>query len=250
MGREITNIVEILNFYQALGFRELPINFFQSLIPSIQYSSTNIISNQSGSEILKEKNRFTDKDSLTDVMDELNKQIKHCIKCTLSNSRTHPVCGEGDLNSDIMFVGEAPGVEEDLQGKPFVGEAGKLLTSLIEKIGFTRKDIYITNTVKCHPPKNREPFESEISTCFDYLKKEIEIVKPKVIMTLGKVATFALMGAKGKIRDIHISKIRGQMFYYNNIPVIPTFHPAYLLRNRKDKWLTWEDAQQALRRLK
>jgi len=91
MGREITNIVEILNFYQALGFRELPINFFQSLIPSIQHRSTNIISNQSGSEILKEKNRFTDKDSLTDVMDELNKQIKHCIKCTLSNSRTHPV---------------------------------------------------------------------------------------------------------------------------------------------------------------
>lgn len=217
MGREIDNI---LNFYKALGFRELPVNFFKLF-----------------------------KVNCSNDFESLREEIRKCTKCPLSKIRKNPVCGEGNLKAKLMFVGEAPGVDEDVEGKPFVGEAGKLLTNLIEKMGLKRQDVYITNTVKCHPPGNRDPLEEEISVCFDYLKKEIEIISPCVIMTLGKIATYALMGMKGKVKDVQISKLRGKVFYYNNIPVVPTFHPAYLLRNRKDKWLTWSDAQEALRRL-
>uniref|UniRef100_A0A7C4AJK4 Type-4 uracil-DNA glycosylase n=1 Tax=Thermodesulfovibrio aggregans TaxID=86166 RepID=A0A7C4AJK4_9BACT len=231
MGREINNILDILNFYKALGFRELPVNFLKSF-----YS-------------LADTSNCSDDNSF-EMVEKLNEEIRKCKKCPLSKTRKNPVCGEGNLKAKLLFVGEAPGVDEDLQGRPFVGEAGKLLSSLIQKMGFKRQDVYITNTVKCHPPGNRDPLEDEISVCFDYLKKEIEIISPLVIISLGKIATYALMGMKGKIKDIQISKIRGNVFYYNSIPVIPTFHPAYLLRNRKDKWLTWEDAQEALRRLK
>jgi len=232
MGRKIANILDILNFYKALGFKELPDIFLNPLLT---------FNNLSKSQ--KQNNSFK-------TIEELNQKIKNCVKCSLSSSRKNVVCGEGSINANLMFVGEAPGFDEDIQGRPFVGEAGKLLTNLIEKMGFKREEVYITNTVKCHPPKNRDPQEEEILACSEYLKKEIEIISPKVIMTLGKIATYALKGMVGKVKDIHISKIRGNVFYYDNIPVIPTFHPAYLLRNRKDKWLTWEDAQEALRRLK
>jgi len=232
MGREIDNILDILNFYKALGFKELPDNFVNPLL-----SVNNLRENR-------------EKTNSLETIEELNQKIKNCMKCSLSKSRKNVVCGEGSIKANLMFVGEAPGFDEDIQGRPFVGEAGKLLTNLIEKMGFKREEVYITNTVKCHPHHNRDPQEEEILACSDYLKKEIEIISPKVIMTLGKIATYALKGMSGKVKDIHISKIRGNVFYYDNIPVIPTFHPAYLLRNRKDKWLTWEDAQEALRRLK
>ncbi|GAB5046370.1 uracil-DNA glycosylase [Thermodesulfovibrio sp. TK110] len=234
MGRKIDNIINILNFYKTLGFKDLPEQFVQSLLCRFSEVANCDESSKHGQLSIQ----------------ELNEEIRQCKKCPLSNSRKNPVCGEGSINAKLMFVGEAPGVDEDLQGSPFVGEAGKLLTSLIEKMGFKRQDVYITNTVKCHPPMNRDPFESEICACFDYLKREIEIVSPQVIMCLGRVATYTLMGMHGKLKDFHISRIRGKVFFYNQIPVIPTFHPAYLLRNRKDKWLTWQDAQQALRRLK
>jgi DNA polymerase len=233
MGRKIDNILDILNFYKALGFKELPDNFLNPLLESVNNLT----------ESLEEINPLKN-------IEELNQKIKSCVRCSLSSSRKNVVCGEGSINAKLMFVGEAPGFDEDIQGRPFVGEAGKLLTSLIEKMGFTREEVYITNTVKCHPPQNRDPKEEEILACSDYLKKEIELISPKVIMTLGKIATYTLKGMVGKVKDIQISKIRGNVFYYDNIPVIPTFHPAYLLRNRKDKWLTWEDAQEALRRLK
>lgn len=229
MGREIEIIEELLNFYSAIGFRELPKNFLDEL--SINSKSGSIFENNQ--ELTK-----------------LNQEILTCTRCNLSKNRIKAVCGEGNPKAKLMFIGEAPGFEEDRDGRPFVGEAGKLLTSLIEKMGFQREEVYITNTVKCHPPRNREPVEEEVSACFNYLKREIELISPRVIMTLGKIATYALMGMKGKIKDIAISKIRGKVFFYKNISVIPTFHPAYLLRNRKDKWLTWEDAQEALRRLK
>ncbi|GAQ95065.1 DNA polymerase [Thermodesulfovibrio aggregans] len=237
MGREIDKVVEILNFYKNLGFKDLPEQFINSLL---ERQSLNVLAS--------DYDTSSDQEKLS--IEKLNEQIRNCKKCPLSNSRTNPVCGEGSITAKLMFVGEAPGVDEDLQGRPFVGEAGKLLTSLIEKMGFKREEVYITNTVKCHPPMNRDPFETEISSCFEYLKKEIKIVLPKVIMTLGKVATYTLMGMHGKLKDLQISKIRGKVFFYEQIPVIPTFHPAYLLRNRKDKWLTWNDAQEALRRLK
>lgn len=265
MGRKIDYIIDLLNFYKALGFKELPNDFLKSLLKnsyaksvkteSLSYSKVNIQSKKNN-EDLSESSIYNDDFSVSIgdeknlAIEKLNQEIKECKKCPLSNSRKNPVCGHGNINAKLMFIGEAPGVDEDLQGIPFVGEAGKLLTRLIEKMGFNRQDVYITNAVKCHPPTNREPFESEIEICFDYLKREIEIVSPKVIMTLGKVATYALMEMKRKLKEVQISKIRGKVFFYKEITVIPTFHPAYLLRNRKDKWLTWEDAQEALRRLK
>lgn len=231
MGREIESILDILNFYKALGFKELPKSFIESLTKESRFEKT--INDGESKTLLK-----------------INEEIKSCTKCPLHKSRNKAVCGEGAISSKLMFIGEAPGLEEDKEGKPFVGEAGKLLTRLIEKMGFNRQEVYITNTVKCHPPSNRTPLEEEVSVCFEYLRQEIEIISPKVIMALGKVATYVLLGRKGKIKDLAISKIRGNVFFYADIPVIPTFHPSYLLRNRKDKWLTWQDAQEALRRLK
>ena len=265
MGIKIDTIIDLLNFYKALGFKEIPNDFLKSLLKNSHaksvkteslLNSTVNIQSKKNNENLSKISIYNDDFSVSfgheknSAIEKLNQEIKECKKCPLSNSRKNPVCGQGNINAKLIFIGEAPGIDEDLQGIPFVGEAGKLLTSLIEKMGFNRQDVYITNTVKCHPPGNREPFESEIEICFDYLKREIEIVSPKVIMTLGKVATYALMEMKSKLKEIKISKIRGNVFFYRKIPVIPTFHPAYLLRNRKDKWLTWEDAQEALRRLK
>ncbi len=241
MGREIDCIVNILTYYKSLGFNELPFSFVEKILKSQKQACIGIQTTNPSS--------FNDEVYLKTELEKIKERVKSCKKCQLSKSRTNPVFGEGNIKARLMFIGEAPGVDEDIQGSPFVGEAGKLLTSLIQKMGFKREEVYITNTIKCHPPNNRDPLEEEVSACFEYLKKEIEIISPRVIMTLGKVATYVLMGMKGKMKDLAISKIRGKVFSYNSIPVVPTFHPAYLLRNRKDKWLTWEDAQEALRRL-
>ncbi len=195
----------------------------------------------------------------------LREEIGDCQRCKLSRTRKTIVFGEGNPDSMLMFIGEAPGEEEDRQGRPFVGEAGQLLTRLIEKMGFKRQDLYIANIVKCRPPQNREPEEDEIMTCIAFLKKQIEIIKPSVIMTLGGVATRSLLYSYPKKSDDFlgtpileeqkkkkegITQLRGKVYYYKDIPVVPTFHPAYLLRNPKDKKLTWQDALLVLRLLK
>lgn len=145
-----------------------------------------------------------------------------------------------------MLIGEAPGREEDLQARPFVGEAGVLLTRLIEKMGFKREDVYIANVLKCRPPLNRDPESDEIEQCREYVEKQIEIISPAVIMTLGRISAQTLIG-NTKLR---MTAIRGKNFNYKGIPLIPTFHPAYLLRNPRDKWLTWDDAQKVIEKLK
>jgi DNA polymerase len=156
-----------------------------------------------------------------------------------------------------MFIGEAPGREEDNQARPFVGDAGQLLTKLIgkmgEKMGFKREDVYIANIVKCRPPMNRDPHEDESRNCSAFLVRQIEIISPEVIVSLGRISTFYLSGRSGPITSFSITKERGKFFEYRvadrSIPVMPTFHPAYLMRNPKDKWLTWEDAQAVLKKL-
>ncbi len=174
-------------------------------------------------------------------LDELRRRIGDCRRCRLSEKRKRLVFGEGDPDARLLFVGEAPGEEEDRQGRPFVGKAGELLNRLIEKMGFKREEVYIANTVKCRPPGNRKPLEDEIRTCMPFLERQIEIIAPAVIMTLGDVATRALLGDVGSI-----SRVRGKTFSYRGIPLVPTFHPSYLLRNPKSKWLTWSDAQVVL----
>jgi DNA polymerase len=182
-----------------------------------------------------------DKESALKV---LRDEIGDCQRCKLCRNRANIVFGEGLSGAKIMFIGEGPGRDEDIQARPFVGEAGKLLASLITKLGQKREEVYIANIVKCRPPNNREPEEDEILACRPFVEKQIQIIQPTVIVSLGKVATHALLKIKTPI-----SRVRGNFFDHHGIPLMPTFHPAYLLRNRKDKWLTWGDMQKVLEKI-
>ncbi|MCL4428471.1 MAG: uracil-DNA glycosylase [Deltaproteobacteria bacterium] len=166
-----------------------------------------------------------------------DEKVNECIKCRLSIARKKIVFGEGSPESRLMFIGEAPGAEEDNTGRPFVGRAGQLLTKIIESIGLKREEVYIANIIKCRPPENRNPLEDEINLCVPFLKEQISIIKPEIICTLGKFATEFIIGKdKGAI-----SSVRGKEFNYEGINVIPTYHPSYLLRNPGAKRETWED---------
>jgi uracil-DNA glycosylase len=160
-----------------------------------------------------------------------------CSRCKLHRlGRTQIVFGVGNPNADLMFVGEAPGGDEDLQGIPFVGRAGQLLTKIIEAINLTRDSVYIANVIKCRPPQNRNPELDEVETCEPFLFRQIEVIQPKVIVALGKFAAQALL----KTLD-PISRLRGRVFEYRGAKLVPTFHPAYLLRNPGSKREVWED---------
>ena len=163
--------------------------------------------------------------------------IGDCTRCKLHTlGRTQVVFGVGNPEADLMFVGEAPGRDEDLQGYPFVGRAGQLLTKIIEAIALKREDVYIANVIKCRPPENRNPEPDEVATCEPFLFRQIDIIKPKVIVALGK------FGAQTLLRTLDpISRLRGRVFDYRGAKLIPTFHPAYLLRNPSSKREVWED---------
>jgi DNA polymerase len=178
-------------------------------------------------------------------LEDLREYIGDCTRCKLCRGRRKLVFGEGSGRARLVFVGEAPGREEDIEGRPFVGEAGRLLTKIIENgMGIGRKDVYICNVIKCRPPNNRDPEKDEIETCFPFLEEQIRMINPEVICTLGRIAAQALLG-----REFHMTQERGQWFSYLDIPVMPTFHPAYLLRNPSAKRQVWEDAQKIMKRL-
>jgi uracil-DNA glycosylase family 4 len=174
----------------------------------------------------------------------LEETIRSCQRCPLAQTRTHAVPGEGDLNAELMFVGEAPGRDEDIQGRPFVGKAGQLLTKIIHAMSFQREEVYITNVVKCRPPSNRNPQGNEIASCKDYLLTQIEMIKPKVIVTLGKVAAdFFIRNSLG------MTALRGDFYDFHQTKVMPTFHPSYLIRNEgnnKLKKMVWEDMKKVM----
>jgi uracil-DNA glycosylase len=176
-------------------------------------------------------------EALVDVRNE----IGDCTRCRLhSQGRTQIVFGVGNPQADLMFVGEAPGADEDVQGIPFVGRAGQLLTRIIEAIGLTRDDVYIANVIKCRPPGNRNPEQDEVNTCEPFLYRQIDIIKPKVIVALGTFAAKALLQSTDPI-----SRLRGRTYDYRGAKLIPTFHPAYLLRNPSSKREVWEDMKVA-----
>jgi len=177
-----------------------------------------------------------------DLLDRLYEPYKKCYQCPLGKlGRTHVVFGEGNPDAQIMFVGEGPGKNEDLQGRPFVGRAGKLLNQTLEKISIKRKDVFITNIVKCRPPNNRNPEPKEINTCKNILLyNQIKIINPTIIITLGAIAATALLN-----KDIKISKIRGKMNALGPIDLLPTYHPAYILRNPKAYDLFFDDLKLA-----
>lgn len=176
---------------------------------------------------------------------ELRDAIGDCRRCKLCAGRTHLVFGVGNPNAELMFVGEGPGRDEDLQGEPFVGRAGQLLTDIITKgMGMKREDVYIANVVKCRPPENRNPEPDEVAACEPFLKKQIDLVRPRIIVGLGKFAVQTLLQSKAPI-----TKLRGNWHSYHGIKLMPTFHPAYLLRNPADKKLVWEDIKKVINEL-
>jgi uracil-DNA glycosylase family 4 len=175
----------------------------------------------------------------TGAMDwsELKAAVAGCTACELHKTRTRTVFGVGDENADWLFIGEAPGADEDAQGEPFVGQAGKLLDNMLKSIGLKRGDnVYIANVVKSRPPNNRDPLPNEIAVCFPFLRRQIELIQPKLIITLGAIASETLLG-----REAAIASLRGKVHAYQGIPLIVTYHPAYLLRTLQDKAKAWED---------
>jgi DNA polymerase len=169
-------------------------------------------------------------------LQQFYEEIKDCPKCKLSQTRTHLVFGEGKPDAEILFVGEAPGANEDLQGRPFVGAAGKLLTELLAGIGIRREDVYIANILKCRPPDNRNPLPDEIETCMPYLWRQIELIRPRVICSLGNFSTQTLTG-----RKLGIMKVRGQHVQVKNFFVFPMLHPAVALHQGGTRALLKED---------
>ena len=174
----------------------------------------------------------------------LAKEVAACQRCPLYRTATQSVFSDGTPTARLVFIGEAPGRDEDLQGVPFVGAAGKLLTKMIEAMGFKRQDVYICNVLKHRPPENRTPLPEEMEACLPFLEQQLAIIQPKVICTLGAIATKALLGP-----HISIMKIRGSLREFNGIPLIPTLHPAYLLRNPPAKKFAWEDLKKVKRLL-
>jgi uracil-DNA glycosylase family 4 len=177
------------------------------------------------------------------TLEELRDFIGDCMRCKLCRGRTNLVFGEGNPHAQLVFVGEGPGGDEDMEGRPFVGEAGKLLTKIIENgMGLKREDVYICNVVKCRPPQNRVPETDEIEACLAFLKRQLEIINPKVICALGLTATQSLLG---KHSAMH--RERGNWASHMGVPVMPTYHPAYLLRNLSAKRQVWEDVQKIMK---
>lgn len=179
------------------------------------------------------------------TLEELRAAIGDCRLCKLCEGRTHLVFGVGNPKAKLMFIGEGPGRDEDLQGEPFVGRAGQLLTDIITKgMGLRREDVYIANVVKCRPPENRNPEPDEVASCEPFLRKQIDLIQPEIIIGLGKFAVQSLLQSK-----VPITKLRGNWHSYHGIKLMPTFHPAYLLRNPGDKKLVWEDIKKVLKEM-
>ena len=171
--------------------------------------------------------------------EELEEQIEDCKKCKLCNNRTNIVLGVGDKNAKVMFIGEGPGADEDMQGEPFVGKAGKLMNQAFKGLGIKREEVYICNVVKCRPPMNRNPEADEVKACINYLREQVMLVKPKIIVLLGSVALKAILGD-----EYSITKARGKWVEQKEIKYMPTFHPAALLRDESKKIDFWNDLKE------
>lgn len=179
------------------------------------------------------------------TLTSIREEIGDCIRCKLHLKRKNIVFGTGNEKAGLVFVGEGPGEDEDIEGVPFVGRAGQLLTKIIEAMGMKRSDVYIANIVKCRPPDNRNPEPDEIESCLPFLKRQLEAISPLLIVALGTFAAQTLLGSRERI-----SQMRGRFHSYNGIKVMPTFHPSYLLRNPDEKRVVWEDMKMVMEELK
>jgi DNA polymerase len=225
----VASLREYLEELQETGVEDLPLD--DGVTPAVR---TSIGSNVAGNDM---------PDTLTTIRDDLG----DCHRCALGSKRTNLVFGVGNPQARLVFVGEAPGRDEDLQGEPFVGEAGQLLTRLITRMGLTRDDVYICNVLKCRPDNNRDPLPDEVEACHAILLRQLKAIKPEVIVCLGKFAVQTLLA-----KEVAITKLRGNFQDYHGIPLMPTFHPSYLLHNKNNTdlfWLVWDDMVQVLQKL-
>jgi len=179
-----------------------------------------------------------------ETLADIRADLGDCRRCKLCDGRTTIVFGSGSTAAKVLFVGEAPGRDEDLQGEPFVGEAGQLLTKMIAAMGFTREEVYICNVLKCRPPGNRNPEPDEIECCSPFLLRQVQAIAPQVIVALGTFAAQTLLGS-----GVPISRLRGKFHDYHGIPLMPTFHPSFLLRSPEKKRDAWSDLQQVMKLL-
>ncbi len=177
-----------------------------------------------------------------DDLENIASEARNCRRCRLCEERTNAVPGVGNPNAELMFVGEAPGRDEDLRGEPFVGKAGQLLNKIIGALGFERSEVFIANTLKCRPPGNRDPQPDELAACTPFLERQVKAVSPGMIVALGRPAARFLTG-----QDQSMARMRGRRYLYLNTPVVATYHPAYLLRNPEAKALCWQDLQVVVR---
>lgn len=177
-----------------------------------------------------------------DIWEQLQAEVAGCKRCDLHQGRTQTVFGVGNREAEWLIIGEAPGAEEDRQGEPFVGRAGKLLNAMLWAIGLQRDQVYIANILKCRPPNNRDPKPEEAGCCEGYLQQQIALIKPKIILAVGRIAAQNLLKV-----ETPIGKMRGTRYEYSNIPVVVTYHPAYLLRSPRQKRKSWQDLQLAMK---
>jgi len=241
-----------LEFQRALGIKSIEVGPSDVQLPRVRPATVSVPNEQtavaaSAPPVLREtaKTVTTAQDGQHRTLESIREEMGDCTRCKLHTDRKNIVFGEGNPKAGVVFVGEGPGFEEDQQGRPFVGEAGQLLTDIIVKgMKLRREDVYICNIVKCRPPGNRNPEPDEVGSCIGFVKRQIWTINPKVIVTLGNVPTQNLLGTKQGI-----SKIRGTWQTYEGIPLMPTFHPAYLLRSPGEKKKVWEDIQLVMAKL-
>jgi DNA polymerase len=236
----VTQIRSHLEYHKALGVR-----YVETLVPGAVQATTHRDSDGSTRPAAEPAIQEQGPDGETGLA-AVQKEITNCTRCKLHRGRNSIVFGEGNPKAVLVFVGEGPGQEEDVQGRPFVGSAGQLLTDIIVKgMKLKREDVYICNIVKCRPPDNRNPEPDEIGSCEPFLVRQLKAIGPRVIVALGNVAARTLLKT-----GEGITALRGTWHDYQGIPLMPTFHPAYLLRNPKDKKLVWEDIQKVMAKMK
>jgi uracil-DNA glycosylase family 4 len=233
-------LAEHLKFYEELGAAGFRRDAEWRRRPSIVSRQSSIVDDAAFSSEVRSMPTDAGRSPMDDLP-AIRADIGDCTRCKLCKlGRRQIVFGVGNPHADLMFVGEAPGRDEDIQGVPFVGRSGQKLTQIIEAIGLKREDVYIANVIKCRPPENRNPEPDEVQTCEPFLFRQIDVIKPKVIVALGTFAARALLKT-----DDPISRLRGRVYDYRGAKLIPTFHPAYLLRNPSCRREVWEDMKQA-----
>ena len=219
----------------------------QAWVPQTNIGTSQVVEEVIAEGVIEKELNFeqTSQQKITSAnLDELKLTVSNCTQCELHRTRTQTVFGVGHPAAEWLIIGEAPGADEDRLGEPFVGRAGQLLTSMLRSMGLAREEVFIANILKCRPPNNRDPQANEINSCSSYLRQQIELIQPKIILVVGRIAAQSLLNV-----DTPIGKMRGKKFTYQdtNIPVVATYHPAYLLRSPQQKRSAWEDLKFALK---